>query len=33
MNTPEKMFGELLRLGEEWTVERARFDEGQGVVE
>jgi len=33
MNTPEKMFEELLRLGEDWTVERARFDEVQGVVE
>lgn len=33
MNTPEKLFSELLRLGETWAVERATFDEKQGLLE
>ena len=33
MTTPEKLFGELLGLGEAWAVERATFDEKKGVME
>lgn len=33
MTTPEELFSDLLKLGDAWTVERATFDEGKGVVE
>lgn len=33
MTTPEDLFGELLRLGECWTVKRATYAEGKGVLE
>jgi transposase len=32
MTTPEKLFGELLGLGEAWAVERATFDEAKKVL-
>lgn len=33
MTTPEKLFGDLLGLGEAWAVERATFDEATKVLE